>query len=356
MFSLSRGASGLRQDVLDAYSEVVYSSYRATCHEMQLLDESIREFVASPSVEGLTDCRQQWVKTRQFYSQTEVFRFYDGPIDGPFGREGAINAWPIDEVYLDYVEGSPAAGIVCNYQKLNIAREFPTINAESLSQLNVEGGEQDICVGFHALEFLLWGQDLSPNGPGQRPLSDFTTEEFAENRCCAIVACSHLLNVDLRALLEAWAPHGGNYRERFCHATPEESIGKMITGMQMMAGFELASERLAVPYDTQFPEDEQSCFSDTTHIDIIYNIKGLQNVWTGHCGLDSVTGLNALFPPQEREDLTKQIELCATLARAIPAPFDQAILGNDNDPGRLAILACMDALERLSAMLAELKL
>ena len=46
------------------------------------------------------------------YSPTEVFRFYGGPIDDDNGPEGLLNAWPLDEVFIDYVLGNPDAGII----------------------------------------------------------------------------------------------------------------------------------------------------------------------------------------------------------------------------------------------------
>ena len=80
--------------------------------------------------------------------------------DGP---EGLINAWPLDEAYIDYVEGDPAAGVV------NDPDTYPTIDAELLTSLNEQGGEANISTGWHAIEFLLWGQDLSTDGPGDAP-------------------------------------------------------------------------------------------------------------------------------------------------------------------------------------------
>ena len=59
---------------------------------------------------------------------------------------------------------------------------FPEITAEALTAANEEGGETNISTGWHAIEFLLWGQDLSATGPGARPATDYTTAPNAERR------------------------------------------------------------------------------------------------------------------------------------------------------------------------------
>ena len=71
-----------------------------------------------------------------------------------------INAWPMAEAYIDYVEGDPEAGIINNPD------EFPQITAELIESLNEEGAEENISAGWHAIEFLLWSQDMNEVGPG----------------------------------------------------------------------------------------------------------------------------------------------------------------------------------------------
>ena len=136
---------------------MVASSY-ADAHAAAVeLRDAIASFVADPSEAGLEAARQAWLDAREPYGQTEAFRFYDGPIDNPeTGPEGRLNAWPMDEAYVDYVEGMPDAGII------NDAASHPTIDAELLSQLNEQGGETNIASGYPAIEFLLWAKICSP--------------------------------------------------------------------------------------------------------------------------------------------------------------------------------------------------
>ena len=131
------------------------------------MQSAIGRFIKAPSAEGLDKTRQAWRDAREFYGQTEDFRFYGGPIDDENGPEGQINAWPLDEAYVDYVEGKPTAGLVNNTQV--------KITKAALIDANERGGEENISAGWHAVEFLLWGQDLSATGPCNRSYEYYVT-------------------------------------------------------------------------------------------------------------------------------------------------------------------------------------
>lgn len=341
----SLNMASTKSEVVQNYARVLHATYRDALVEAGKLDEMISSFVGKPTEEAFQKIKKQWITSRLPYSQSEVARFYGGPIDDDKGFEGWINAWPIDEAYLDYVRGKPAAGLI------NRPDEVRGIDQETLYELNEQGGEADICTGYHAIEFLLWGQDFFKDSPGQRPWTDFTTSKNSKRRRDALQACSRLLVSHLSTLVAQWSPDKENYRKQFTAAPADESLAQILTGMTMLAGFELASERLAVAYDTQSQEDEHSCFSDTTHLDLRFNIKGIQNVWTGRYekvnGPGLVTLAEATDPKLARE-ISDNLDLCLQFAREIPVPFDQAVLGEDEAPGRQKILKCIESLEKLN--------
>ncbi|MDB2673882.1 hypothetical protein N9Y81_02910 [Akkermansiaceae bacterium] len=345
---MSCGMAFLQEEVVRQYGAVIHATYADALKEAKVLDELIGKFVDDPTEDKLREVKKQWIQARFPYSQSEVSRFYGGPIDDENGFEGWINAWPIDEAYLDYVKGKPQAGII------NKTDEVRGIDEEVLFELNEQGGEADICTGYHALEFLIWGQDFYEDSPGKRPLSDYTTSETARRRRDALRSCSRLLVTHLSTLEADWSAGQSNYRQRFVDAPSGQSLSKILTGMSMLSGFELASERLAVAYDTQSQEDEHSCFSDTTHFDLIYNIKGIRNVWRGEyraVGGAGIQKLAAASQPELAKKISENLENCLKLAAAIPVPFDQAILGDDDEPGRAKILKCIESLEALNQKL-----
>src|SRR5690348_8112631 len=96
---------------IKAYTEHVRDSYEATLTGAKQLQSAVATLVASPSATNLDAAKQAWLDARVPYAATEAFRFYDGPIDNSeTGPEGRINSWPLDEAYIDYVDGNASAG------------------------------------------------------------------------------------------------------------------------------------------------------------------------------------------------------------------------------------------------------
>jgi putative iron-regulated protein len=284
-------------------------------------------------------------------------RFYDGPIDNEeTGPEGLINAWPLDESFIDYVEGDPEAGIV-NHPEL-----YPEITKDLLVELNESGGETTISTGWHAIEFLLWGQDHSASGPGARPFTDYVvgaggTASNQERRGAYLKAAAELLVENLEQVRDAWAPNTpGNYRAEFLAEDTDEALRRILTGLGTLSGGELTGERLSVAFDTKDQEDEHSCFSDNTHVDHRNDEIGIQNAFNGRYGSVVVPGIYHLVHavnPTLADETVAAMRAARDAIFAIPVPFDQAILGNDETPGRQAIAAAIEALNVQTDKIAD---
>lgn len=336
------------------YADLVYAGYSDSLTSAQAMQKAITRLLAQPSAQTLAAARKAWLQARDVYGQTEAFRFYDGPIDNEDGPEGRINAWPMDESYVDYVQGNPKAGIINDRQQ--------PITAEALSELNEKDGEENIATGWHAIEFLLWGQDLSATGPGARPHTDFVTgkKANADRRRQYLQVVTDLLITDLSTVRAAWAPGvKDNYRASFI-ASGNEAIRKIFVGLGSLSRGELAGERLEVALASQDQEDEHSCFSDNTHNDAIANAQGIENVWLGQYrrldgSLLSGPGLRdwvAQKNAAQAQETTGHIRQSVAAARQIPAPFDQAIQGQRSAPARAKIQATIDSLIQQSKDLA----
>jgi putative iron-regulated protein len=340
--------------VVSHYATIVAASYTDTWSATRRMQSSIESFLAHPSAAGLDQAREAWREARRWYGQTEAYRFYGGPIDGPGGPEPRINSWPVDESYIDSVRDRPQAGIIND-------RTVP-IGARHLAGLNARGGEENVATGWHAIEFLLWGQDFDPSGPGNRSYEDFVDFKSAnaDRRRAYLHVVTAMLVRDLSALVRAWAPNKVNYRSRFERTGPD-ALRRIFIGLGSLARGELAGERLEVALATQDQEDEQSCFSDNTHNDIIANATALNNVWLGrYQRLDgsvldgpSLRQLVAERNQAAAEATTRELAVALEAAQSIHPPFDQEILGDDDAPGRIRIHAVIEALKRASQSLVE---
>ena len=336
--------------VVKTYSEIVYSTYVDSHAAAKKMSKSINEFLDSPSEQSFIAAKESWISARLPYLQTEVYRFYGGPIDDEDGPEGLLNAWPMDEAYVDYVKGAPDSGII------NDDKAYPEITKDLLISLNEKDGEENISCGYHAIEFLLWGQDFQTNGPGERPHTDYTTAANADRRKEFLKITVSLLLENLESLVNEWVPSKANYRSNFLKEDSLVAIQKILSGMTLLSGFELAGERLLVAYESRAQEDEHSCFSDTTHNDAIYDIVGIINVWSGtYKALDGTKiegpGIRALATDQDPalgSKIDKALMSALDKSKAIPTPFDQAILAKDGSESRKAIINLIEELENVA--------
>ena len=231
------------------------------------------------------------------------------------------------------------------------ASQNPVIDGNLLIELNEMGGEENVSTGWHAIEFLLWGQDFNAGAPGARPIEDYTTNTNAHRRATYLAIASDLLLVHLQQMVNAWAPGAANnYRADFVPLDSDEAIQRIITGIGELSRGELAGERMAVAYEERSQEDEHSCFSDNTNADIIANAKGIEMVYFGDYGTVTGPGVRDLFAEQDAalaDQLASEIRHSVALATAIPDPFDQHLAEgvSDQTAGRMAVRSTIVSLE-----------
>ncbi|CAD5274726.1 MULTISPECIES: imelysin family protein [Halomonadaceae] len=285
--------------VVKHYADLAHANYADALNAAQALNERIDELLANPTAETLSAAKQAWLQARVPYQQSEVFRFGNAVVDD---WEGQLNAWPLDEGMIDYVEGDDyqhelgnegaTANIIANEQ-ITVGGEtldVSDITPALLADLNEIGGsEANVASGYHAIEFLLWGQDLHgfEEGNGERPVSDYQTGDdcthgHCDRRRSYLDAVSDLLVDDLEWMVAQWAPETeGNYRQELLAESDQEGLRRMLFGMGSLSLGELAGERMKVALEANSFEDEHDCFSDNTHNSHYYNGQGVQNIYTG---------------------------------------------------------------------------
>ncbi|MFK3771852.1 imelysin family protein [Pseudomonas sp. NPDC089406] len=339
--------------VVKHYTEMVYAVYSDSLSTAKQLQTAVDAFLAKPSDETLKAAKEAWAAARVPYLQSEAFRFGNTIIDD---WEGQVNAWPLDEGLIDYVDksyehalGNPAASanIIANTE-IQVGEEkvdVKDITPEKLASLNELGGsEANVATGYHAIEFLLWGQDLNGTGPGAgaRPVSDYLEGKGAtgghnDRRRAYLKAVTDLLVKDLEEMVGNWAPNvADNYRATLEAEPVNDGLRKMLFGMGSLSLGELAGERMKVSLEANSPEDEQDCFSDNTHYSHFYDAKGIRNVYLGeYTRVDgtkltgpSLSSLVAKADPAT--DATLKADLEATEAK-IQVMVDHALKGEHYD-------------------------
>ncbi len=317
--------------VLNTNADIALAAYSDAVDTAIALQDALLRFKNDPTQLNLDGAKKAWLVAREPYGQTEVYRFRLSPIDSTDyqsenGPEGDINAWPLGEALIDYVSRGTdldpnsdfgpdqvdvtghATGI--DFPNENIINSDVVIDQALLGSTATADDEHDVLAGYHAIEFLLWGQDLNLdssadtrnsrelstsgdilNSGGHRPLSDFTTDAYAARRHQYLEVASAKLVADLESVRDAWKL-GAGYRSAFTTISDandaKERLTEILIGMGTLSEDELAGERMQIGFSSNSQEDEHSCFSDNTHRDIWLNAEGVGNSYYGtYEGYDS---------------------------------------------------------------------
>ena len=286
-----------KAEVLDTYADIAAAKYGDSLITAQRLRDAVAALVERPSAENLATARKAWLAARVPYQQTEVYRFGNAIVDD---WEGKVNAWPLDEGLIDYVDASysgpsdenafAALNVIANptFTLSGSEIDASAITPEFLSQTlhEADGIEANVATGYHAIEFLLWGQDLNghSNGAGARPWTDYATADDCTNANCDrrgeyLVAVTELLVSDLEWMTAQWNEDGA--ARAALMEKDDAGLSAILTGMGSLSYGEQAGERMRLGLMLNDPEEEHDCFSDNTHNSHYYDGLGIQNVYLG---------------------------------------------------------------------------
>ena len=370
--------------VVTTYSDIALAGYEDSLVSAKALRTAIDALIAKPGTETLQAARTAWLAARVPYQQTEAFRFGNPIVDD---WEGSVNAWPLDEGLIDYVDASYgsdsdqnafyAVNVIAN-AKLSVGGKTidattitPELLAENLHE--ADGNEANVATGYHAIEFLLWGQDLNGTGPapadrtgspqerhsGNRPHTDFDPAQCTggncERRIQYLQAVTDLLISDLEEMVGNWKSDGE--ARKAVESDPKAGLVAMMTGLGSLSYGELAGERMKLGLMLNDPEEEHDCFSDNTHNSHYYNQIGIRNVYLGdyqRTDGKTVSGASVSDLIRARDpklDTEMRGKLDATVA-AMQAMRDRAdkvetydqMIAPGNTEGNAIVQAAIDAL------------
>ncbi|CAM5776000.1 imelysin family protein [Mesorhizobium amorphae] len=389
VFALPAKAETDAKAVIKTYSDIALAKYEDSLTTAKALDAAVDALIAKPSQETLDAARTAWKAARVPYQQSEVYRFGNPVVDA---WEGRVNAWPLDEGLIDYVDKSYGtesdqnalytANVIANKE---IEIDGKKVDASKLSKeflsgsLQEAGGiEANVATGYHAIEFLLWGQDLNGTGPGagNRPFTDYDTKNCTGGNCDRraeyLKAASDLLVDDLQEMVGNWKD-GGAARKALEEGDPKAGIAVILTGMGSLSYGELAGERMKLGLLLHDPEEEHDCFSDNTYNSHLYDAVGIRDAYlASYKRVDgstvsgpSVADLVKATDPALDKELTGKLETSVAKMEAIKAraekgeAYDQQI-AEGNKEGNATVQAAIDALvdqtKSIERVVAALKL
>jgi len=366
-------AETAKADVLANYADIAAAKYEDSLTTAKRLQEAVSALVSDPSAEALNTAKEAWLAARVPYQQTEVYRFGNAIVDD---WEGKVNAWPLDEGLIDYVDASYGGPSDANeLAALNVvANESFTLSGEEVDASEItpellegslheaDGVEANVATGYHAIEFLLWGQDLNGHEPGagERPWTDYAAGDECTNGHCDrrgayLTAATDLLVSDLEWITAQWQ-EGGEARAALM-MDENAGLSAILTGMGSLSYGEQAGERMRLGLMLNDPEEEHDCFSDNTHNSHYYDGLGIQNVYLGEYVRTDGTVVSGaslsdmVAEADEALDAEMQAKLSATMrelghiktAAEAGFTYDQ-MLEAGNDKGEALVMGGVDAL------------
>ncbi|MER9016326.1 imelysin family protein [Mesorhizobium sp. M0898] len=373
VFVLPANAQTDAKAVIKTYSDIALAKYEDSLITAEALDKAVDALLAKPSAETLNAAREAWKASRVPYQQTEVYRFGNAIVDD---WEGKVNSWPLDEGLIDYVAKSYGTESDANalYTANVIANKSIEINGKKVDAtdltpeflsgtLQEAGGiEANVATGYHAIEFLLWGQDLHGTGPGagERPYTDYDLANCTGGNCDRrgqyLKSASDLLVSDLKDMVDDWK-EGGGARKTLVDGEPNAAISTIFTGMGSLSYGELAGERMKLGLLLHDPEEEHDCFSDNTYNSHLYDAIGIRAAYHGsYKRLDgtvvegpSVADMVKAADPAVAKELSDKLDVTVAKMEAVKAralageAYDQQI-GEGNTEGNATVQAAIDAL------------
>lgn len=382
-------AAPSKSEVLRTYGDIAHAGYKDSLITARTLKSAVESLVNAPSEATLMQARAAWLASRAPYQQTEVYRFGNAIVDD---WEGRVNAWPLDEGLIDYVSTSYGTesdenafynvNVIANPtlkvggEEIDASKITPALLADELQEAGEV--EANVATGYHAIEFLLWGQDLNGTGPGAgiRPATDFDpancTGGNCDRRVTYLISATNLLIADLEEMVANWEP-GAAARVALVQNGEDNGLATILTGMGSLSYGELAGERMKLGLLLNDPEEEHDCFADNTHNSHYYNVVGILNVYNGrYRRIDgSVVEGPSIADLVAAADSGVDAELSGRLSKTLSAAeamvrraetveaYDQMI-GEGNEKGNATVQGVIDALvsqtQSIERAVAALKL
>jgi putative iron-regulated protein len=377
------------RDIVTTYADIAEAMYGDSLKTAKDLQSAVDAFLADPTEANLDKAKTAWKAARVPYQQTEGYRFGNAIVDD---WEGRVNAWPLDEGLIDYVDKSYGdssdenplytANVIAN-TKIRVGKktiDATKITPKLLDSLQEAGGvESNVAIGYHAIEFLLWGQDLNGTGPGagKRPATDYSSTNCTNGNCdrrgAYLKAATDLLVADLTDMTKWWGAKG-KARAAVAKQKDKAALGTILTGLGSLSYGELAGERMKLGLILHDPEEEHDCFSDNTYNSHYYDELGIASIYRGkYTRVDgsvvegaSVAAYASAKAPKAAEEADAKIDAALAALKAIKDEGDSGkeaydqMIGEGNAAGNALVQKGVDSLvaqtRAIEGVVAALKL
>jgi putative iron-regulated protein len=281
--------SASAKEIALEYVQQIDTDFKQAGIEIEKFQSSIATLTDQTNIENLSLSKQAWLNAHSAYELTTLHRYYATQLMGEqdslvlMQLQYQINHWPIVPGYIDYVDGYPDSGIV---HDINV-----NLNADSLREQHGSFDVSEVTLGFHAIEFLLWGYDADSVA---RPATDFdavleltpkeiesgyTLEQLSNNRRRLFLSVVvDTLVKDFLALQSLWLAEEPSISQRIESISGTELIVILADSMSAMLTQELLQRSLYPMLNGDFVESVQSPYSRSTQNAVSSQLSGLERL------------------------------------------------------------------------------
>ena len=281
--------SSSAKEIILEYVEQIGTDLLQAEIEIEILQSSIVILTGQANNENLSLSKQAWLNAHSTYEITTLHRYFAMQLLGEqkssalMQLQYQINHWPIIPGYIDYVNGYPDSGIV---HDINV-----NLDAGSLREQHGTFDISEVTLGFHVIEFLLWG---SGSHTDPRPPEDFDAvleltpeetesgyllEQLSNNRRRLFLSiATDTLVKDFRALQSLWLSEEPSIRRRIESTSGTELIVILAESMSAMLRGELLVRSLYPMLNGSFFEGIQSPYSRSTQNAVSSLLSGLERL------------------------------------------------------------------------------
>ncbi len=304
--TLSEEVSTSLVSLLQGYLFQIDSDYSAVAEALVMLQTEIDSFLAAPDESSLDSVRRSWLAANSQYELTSAHRYFADAIFTDdfalqfFQVQYEVNHWPILPGYLDYVDGYPNSGIVNDM----------TVSLEPINLRQQHGAFDinEVSLGFHAIEFLLWGENLEGNNP--RPYTDFLAQteltpvqlsdgmevsQLSNNRRRLYLQTStQILREDLQNLMSLWAEGSSIFRTELATRSGTALLLNVLDGLTGLLTEELLVRSLYPMLNGDFEDSLPSRFSRSSQNAVSSHLTSLETLLL-EIQVDDGTNLDSLL-------------------------------------------------------------
>jgi len=297
--------SASAKEIVLKYVEQIDTDLIQAGIEIEKFQSSIVTLADHVSSENLSLSKQAWLDAHSAYELTTLHRYFATQLLGEQNSlalmqlQYQINHWPIIPGYIDYVNGYPDSGIVYD---INV-----TLDVDSIREQHGAFDIYEVTLGFHVIEFLLWGYDTDSVA---RPAADFdavleltpeetesgySLEQLSNNRRRLFLSvAADTLVEDFRALQSLWLTEESSIRQRIESTSGTELIVILADSMSAMLNQELLIRSLYPMLNGDFVESIQSPYSRSTQNAVSSQLSGLERLLLEH-QTENGTTLDLIF-------------------------------------------------------------